>query len=158
MNIVTTALLENVRIIAALVEHPTHRLRTIDNTDAILPRLAHEDRLIQSVMRTMTGDSRHAVVSAIHRTLSILVGVVKFAPRDVTRQLLELEATFNEGLKRVRTMYEHDVSIGVRSSQFAVIWADLMMSIKPILPPLTVLPGEARSLPIDIPKRRVQSL
>ena len=105
--------LDNLRNIARLAQCPTHQLRVL-YPDSCVPELHYETRPWTSLLRRVTGDSRHGVFAALERTVDILLGAgTSTTPPgpEVVRQCLELDTTFRRGLRTLRQYYDTDLSI-----------------------------------------------
>jgi len=64
----------NVHIVASLPRHPSQRLRC--RTDQLLDV---ESRILSSLQRKMTGDSRERVLAAVDHTLDVISNVCEMA-------------------------------------------------------------------------------
>jgi len=110
MQRVKNTLLQNCLLIASLASHPT-RLRVEDDKNAVLPRLAHDDRkILNGVQRLFTSDSRANVCSAIEVTVNFVTDIIG-CDESFSNEILKIDIEL--GLLSLAKFYIDDVNVSL---------------------------------------------
>jgi hypothetical protein len=109
MQRVRNTLRQNCLLIATLALHPT-RLRVYDDKNAVLPRLAHDNRRFMSVQRSFSSDSRAHVCSAVEVTVNFVTDMMSL-DTSFGEEILKID--IEAGLVSLAKLYIDDVNVAL---------------------------------------------
>jgi hypothetical protein len=125
MDRLRSILLDNVRNIARLEHYPTHRLRILHGASCV-PEILHEARVLSSVGRLFSGDSRKTVLVAIEQTIQFLVENVSSSPPRFREELREYTTKFLGGLTAIQAHYAIDMDVVTVIERIRSVWLYLL--------------------------------
>lgn len=120
MDTLRETIIDNIRSVSSLAEHPTHYIR-VDHVNSCIPSIRHESRILTSFCRMMSGDSRYTTITAIEKTLSFLMTDISM-PNTFCIIVTQLSVSFEKGLNNLRMLYEKDMTVSVTIDRILCTW------------------------------------
>lgn len=120
MNVLVQVIISNLRNVTMLSTFPTHQLRVV-NALSCLPEIYHEDRSYAFLFRSLSGDSRKNVLTAIERTLLFLTEGIPLT-KEAIEEIQSLGDTFRSGIQALGMLYEKDMFVYERCNRIIKDW------------------------------------
>lgn len=127
MNAMIQIIVSNIRNVTMLSTFPTHQLRVV-HASSCLPEIYHEDRSYAFLFRSLSGDSRKNVLSAIERTLLFLIDGIPLT-KESKEEIKSLSDGFTRGMQSLVMLYEKDMFVHERCSRIAKDWEHIIKTI-----------------------------
>ena len=127
MERVFRVLRENLMLIVSITHHPV-RLRVMDPSTSVLPRVEHDNRkFMTGLQRHVSGDSRNEVCNGVNVTIAFLVDM-KAIDLEFVKEMLRLD--IEEGLNSLAKFYVDDVNVGLCRDRNVSLLKGLRLSMK----------------------------
>ena len=129
MDKLLEVLLQNIGVVAKLVDYPTHSIRILSDIDAIVPILSHESRSFRGIQRYLSNDGRERVCRAIDTTLALIEDYIALPPCRLLLPFVQRLTTitqFPTGAQAFARLYETDVTVALYVDAYSSRWTGIM--------------------------------